>query len=181
MSNDKSKNEYHHLLIIPKLESKSKKYYHLFKPKEIVVLQPFEFCFKIKNKGNIKFPGGVIEKPTIQFSKTAQRFLDKISIPEISKDETYTSPKDNAIAIESDTAWFHLNVKSSDNKPINYYQLNKITNEEELLEKEVKKWQDCFHIASEQEMHQRYTNYLLLGLTIITIFLFIINVALLLR
>ncbi len=179
MSSKKSDNDNHHLFITPQVFSKAKKYYFLFKPKEIVVSQPFEFCLEIKNIGNKLFPGGVVEQLEILFSNKSRRYLDKITIPKIAKGETYTTLICNAIATDSGTAWFHLVIKPKDDKKINYYQLNRVTNEKELIERE--EWTDYFHVASEQEMHQRYTNYILLGLTAITVLLIIINLGLLLR
>ena len=65
MENKEKLQDIHYLLIRAKIVSKSKKFYLFFKPKEVVVAEPFEITFILKNVGDKNFPGGVIKKAEI--------------------------------------------------------------------------------------------------------------------
>jgi len=101
-----------------------------------------------------------------------------INIPKIAKKQVYTTDWLKFIPLTDGTAWIDLRIKSSNGKKINYYQVSKANNQNILLGDNI--WKDYFHVASHQEVHQRYTNYILLVLTSLTVLLFIINLKILL-
>ena len=57
MGSEKPEDKSYFLFIIPNLISKSKKYYHLFKPKDIIIAEHYELSFSINNVGDKSFPG----------------------------------------------------------------------------------------------------------------------------
>lgn len=179
MSNKKSVK--HRLLITYNIISKSKRFYYLFKPKEVVVAEPCEISFKIKNIGNKSFPGGDIPYLNIKHIETDEQteyYENTITIPKISIDEEYPTLILPYIPVNSGNTWLYLAIRPKSGE-IEYYQWERAKNiESSLGDKD--RWQDYFYIASRQEMHQRYTNYILLFLTSLTTILFIINIALLL-
>lgn len=181
MENKEELQDIHHLFIQTKIVSKSKKFYLFFKPKEVVVEEPFEITFILKNVGDVNFPGGVIKKVEIKNITGEVTYYDdsNIEIPEIVKEgKEHTIPL-LAHTINSGTAWIELDIESNDNKKIQYYQWDRAQKKFGKMRKG--KWTDFFHVASIQEIHQRYTNYILLGLTGVTILLLIVNLVLLLR
>ena len=181
MIGNKSKNNYR-LLITYKIISKSRRYYGVFKPGDVIVSQPCEIYLHIKNIGDSDFPGGRIKKFAIGGSadKGTLKGHYNLSIPAIPKGETHVvKPLRTALA-DDGTTWLALSIDSTDNKQITYFQWDRINNKAEKID-EYDGWVDFFHVASPQEIHQRYTNYLLLLLTSMTIILFIINLIMLLR
>lgn len=179
--------KFYHLLIIPKLISKSKRFYKIFKPKEIIESESYELSFIVFNIGNNYFPGGTTKKIIITYT-TAKGGEDHnpITISKIPGKKAKIAQKIETkclkgIAISSGTAWIKLEIKSKDGKQVKHYLLDRIIGEKKEIPTEKPFWENCFHVTSQQEIHQRYTNYLLLILTTLTILLFIINILLFLR
>ncbi|MBU4189742.1 MAG: hypothetical protein KJ886_01920 [Candidatus Thermoplasmatota archaeon] len=177
----------YYLLIEPIVTSKSKKFLLLFRPKEVILSEPCEIKLKITNKSGIPFCGGVLEgaelpffvrkpvgtyKPVVTYGsrhETSDDFNQQI-VPHIPVENNVTITLGNKQALIEGLAWIYVTVKSNDSKPIKYYQLDKLTGEQSLIEKDY--WQDCFQVVSRYEIHQRYTNRLLIMLSaIMTIFM----------
>lgn len=169
----------HNLSILAVVISKSKRFYGI-KPRDIIVSEPCEIQFVIANIGNKAFPGGKINTLHIRHVTEENLVYNfDIDIPKISPQNVHMTKRSSLVPITNGTAWIHLTIKSKDNKPINYYQVSK-TGVQNILLGQIE-WRDYFHVASQHEIHQRYTNYLLLILTTLTASLFIINIILLLR
>lgn len=169
----------HKLLIRPDLKSKSKRYY-LFKPKDIIVSEPYDLSLYITNIGDTKFPGGKIEYFTIQHPySNKQDIVLEIDVPSIDKKNSFLSKTVNCIGVTGGLAWIEAKIKSNDNNEIEYQQFDRGTDKYTTIG--TKNWHDYFHVTPRQEIHQRFTNYLLLGLTGLTVFLFILNLIILLR
>jgi len=58
MNNEKTKDDAYQLFIRHNLISKAKRRFIFFKPKDIIVSEPYEINLLITNKGNKTFPGG---------------------------------------------------------------------------------------------------------------------------
>ena len=182
MVTKKTKRKYQ-LFITDNSVSKSKRFYHIFKPKDIVVGEVCEITFTIKNIGKEVFPGGQLTHLKIGHIETKEHtkyYGNEMEIPKISPNKSYTTEVLKYIPINSGNTWFTMLIIPSNNEKIEYYQLEKATNKKASLS-DLEVWRDYFYVASKQEIHQRYTNYLLLILTSLTIFLFVINLGLLLR
>lgn len=172
--------ESHELLIIPKVVSKSKKYFKIFRPKEIIALEPCDFSFKIKNIGKKDFPGGRILKVHIRYHTGEKTSLNyHRNIPKIPVGNSYTTLKGEKVIINTGTVWFLAVMNSKDGEKISYYQKDKATGKNNYIDDKV--WADFIYVYSKQEILQRYTNYILIVLTFITTLLFIVNLILLLR
>ena len=167
------------LLITHELVSKSKKFYGLFKPKDMIVSQPCHIYFKIKNISDNDFPGGRISALRIGSGqdKGTLKATHGMSIPKILPGETYILLPLKIVLAYEGTMWCLLTIDAMGGGKIIYYQWDKINNKAELIDEYY--WTDFFHVASLQEIHQRYTNYLLLFLTGMTLVLFFVNILLL--
>jgi hypothetical protein len=173
--------EYYHLLIIPELTSKAKKYFKIFQPKEIIESEGYELSFTIENVGKNTFPGGSIKNLKINYTEAAgnEDHFD-IPIPKIfGKGENglqkIITQSTEGVAIHSGTAWIHLRINPTDNKKVKYYMLDRIIGEKKVIPINKSEWENCFLVESRGEMHQRYTNYILLILTIISLLLFVLQ------
>ena len=182
MSNENIvENNNYHLLLIPEFTSHSKRFYKLFKPRDIVEFEGYEICFKITNIGNKSFPGGTIKNIRAVYPDGAclERH-DEFSIPEIpSKNQinenTIKTKSAKGIAIKGGIAWIHLTITSKDSKEVKYYMFDRVFGEKNVKPVNKPEWEDCFQVASRHEIHQRYTNYILLILTIISTLMFLKN------
>ncbi len=165
----RNKNHIHKLFIKPILKSKSKSFF-LFKPKEVIVAEPYELSLDIANLGNTKFPGGIIDSFTVKEGGSELRNIElEIKIPPLDKKEVFTTKSVKCVAVSEGVAWIKLKIKSEDNNVIEYCQLDRATDKYTILKTD--DWHDYFHIFPHQELHQRFTNYLLLILTIVMILL----------
>jgi len=149
---------------------------------DVIVSQPCEIRLYIKNIGNGDFPGGIIKKFAIgsRLDKGTLMSHARFSISRILKGKTYVTPSLYTTLADEGTTWFVLSIDSTDKRRITYFQWDRVNKKAEKVD-EYDGWFDFFHVASPQEIHQRYTNYLLLLLAGMTIILFIINLIILLR
>jgi hypothetical protein len=172
---NQNKNHTHSLLIKPILKSKSKRYYHIFKPKEIVVAQPYELSLYVRNLGDLKFPGGVVDSFSIEEGHQGIGEIKlEIKIPPLDKKESVTTNAVQCNAFGEGVAWIRLKIKSKDNGIIEYCQFDRATNKSTIIGTDG--WHDYFHISSLQEIRQQFTNYLLLFLTVVMILLICIQI-----
>ena len=166
---NQNKNPIYKLFIRPILKSKSKRFYHIFKPKEIVVTQPYELSLYVANLGEAKFPGGVVHSFFINEGVISREIELEIKIPPINKKKFVTTNTVQCKAVDDGVAWITLKVETKDKKKIEYCQFDRAINRYTIIGTD--DWHDYFHISSLQEIHQRFTNYLLLTFTIAMILL----------
>ncbi len=156
------------LLIVPKMISKSERYFRIFKPKEIIASQPCEIRFEIKNIGKNEFPGGKIQKLHVRYhSGEMSEHEYNRDIPKIPVEKSIQTLPLEKVLISNGTVWFLMILSSSDGKKINYYQLDKATNNYNFHDSKL--WSDFIFVYSEQEMHHRYLTYISILLASITI------------
>ena len=95
MPNKKTKRKYQ-LFITYNIISKSKRYFYIFKPKEIITTEPCEITFTIKNIGKKTFPGGQITQLRIFHIKSKEGmnyYENETEIPKLSPNESHTTSK----------------------------------------------------------------------------------------
>jgi len=169
---NQNKKPLYKLFIKPILKSKSKRFYYIFKPKEIVVTQPYELSLYVANLGEKKFPGGIVNSFFIKEGSAKREIELEIKIPSIGKNEFVTTDTVQCKAVDEGVAWITLKVKTKDKEKIEYCQFDRATNRYTSIGTD--DWHDYFHISSLQEIHQRFTNYLLIILTIVMILLMVL-------
>ena len=170
------------LLITYNIVSKSKRYYYIFKPKEIINTEPCKITFNIKNIGKKTFPGGQITQLRIFHikSKEGMKYYENENeipgnrIPKIPPNESHTTTELKYIPINYGSTWFDLLIIPKDNEKIEYYQLEEARKNKASLGNS-NTWTDYFYVTSKNEVQQKYVSYLLLLLSFITIILLIIS------
>ncbi|MEW6070834.1 MAG: hypothetical protein AB1485_09475 [Candidatus Thermoplasmatota archaeon] len=172
MSSPRQQISPYYLIVESIIKSTAKRFLLFFRPKETIASEPYEINLKITNKSDRPFPGGITEKileleyetSCVLYEKEAATF-EKHAIEHIARDESIILSVGEGIAIREGIAWIYLKIKADDNMPIKYYQVNKFSKKLDLLDREF--WLDWFRVTSRYEIHQRYTNRLLLILTLI--------------
>lgn len=121
------------LLITYDIVSKSKKFYHLFSPTDIIVDELCEIRFKIKNIGNKTFSGGFITHLKIEHIGTGENtkyYDNRAEVPKLPKNKSFITPVLKYIPINIGNAWFYLEILPiHKEEKIEYYQLERARSE----------------------------------------------------
>jgi hypothetical protein len=166
------------LLLEPSVESLSKKVFFMFKPKDVLKGESFDLKIILTNKSGTHFPGGKIHNIKLIQGRDANGITDELPdqiIPAIAPNENCIINFNNWHAFESGVISIELMVNSFDNKQVGCYQKLLGSNKLELC-RGTGRWIDFIHVSNKSEIQQKYTNNILIILTLVTVIYYVLTI-----
>lgn len=141
-----------------------------FKPEEILRGESFKLKLKITNKTTEHFPGAeIINAKLLHQAVDIFDDLPDSRIPSLAPGESCDIDCGNWHAFSSNIINFELKLRAIDSRTINCYQKLHASNRLELMKNRPNYWVDFIHISTKSEIQQKYTNIILISLTVITV------------
>lgn len=155
----------HHLMIESLVESKASKFWGIFPIKDIIQNEKFSLSFKITNKGNNYFPGGICSTSILVEKHKTITTYDDMTVPGIAPNDNVIIKLEDSVPKSEGLGAIHVKISSNDLMKIRYYQNDEATNKAVSLP--IDEWNDFIPIITKLEINQRYTNYLLITISIL--------------
>jgi len=164
------------LLIEPETTSLSSNLFLVFKPKELLQGEPFSLKLYITNKGGSHFPGGKLTNITLTHGKeNINDPIEEKTISSLAKDESCTIDLDTWHPFGVGNMRIECRVKLDSGEAVKCYQKLKASKKLFLIQN-TGMWEDFISVSHKSEIHQRYTNNILIALTAITIIYYLATV-----
>ncbi len=164
------------LLVEPEVKSLAPNLFLFFRPKRLLLGEAFSLRLRVTNQGSSHFPGGKLTN--IRLKHKLEGIHDPIEdkvIPSLAKDASELIELGIWHPFGVGFMALECNANLNSGEAIKCYQRLKASRKLELMQP-AGRWVDFISVTHKSEIHQRYTNNILITLTIITILYYVATI-----